>query len=109
MKLNGTAEEIYFRATDLTKKMIEFIVENEPSPVAQKGEVTKFKRRNREDGNWENCDSLNEIYDYIRMLDADGYPRSFIRFKNFELKFSKASLNENILNAKVEIIKNNEN
>ena len=37
MKLNGTAEEIYFRATDLTKKMIEFIVENEPSPVAQKG------------------------------------------------------------------------
>ena len=47
MKLNGTAEEIYFRATDLTKKMIEFIVENEPSPVAQKGEVTKFKRRNR--------------------------------------------------------------
>ena len=52
---------------------------------------------------------LNEIYDYIRMLDADGYPRSFIRFKNFELKFSKASLNENILNAKVEIIKNNEN
>jgi methionyl-tRNA formyltransferase len=108
MKLNGSAEEIYFRATDLTREMIEFIVENEPDPVAQKGKVTKFKRRNREDGNLENCESLDEIYNYIRMLDAEGYPRSFIRYKNFELKFSKASLNKNILNAKVEIIKNNE-
>ena len=32
------------------------------------------------------------MYDYIRMLDADGYPKAFIENEYFKFEFSKASL-----------------
>ena len=35
--------------------------------------------------------SLDEVYDYIRMLDAEGYPPAFIRIGDYKLEFSSAS------------------
>ena len=37
-------------------------------------------------------DYLNKVYDYIRMLDAEGYPKAFLNFGNFRLEFLRASL-----------------
>ena len=37
------------------------------------------------------------------MLDAEGYPRSFLNFGNFLIKFTDADLNSDILTATVEI------
>jgi len=34
---------------------------------------------------------LEKIYDYIRMLDAEGYPGAFIKFRKYKLEFSRAS------------------
>ena len=34
---------------------------------------------------------LISIYDYIRMLDADGYPKAFIENEHFKFEFFKAS------------------
>ena len=50
---------------------------------------------------------MEEIYNYIRMLDSDGYPRSFIRVGNFKLKFSNATYQKNSIKSSVEIIKDN--
>ena len=33
-----------------------------------------------------------KIYDYIRMLDAEGYPRAFIEFGEYRLSFECARL-----------------
>ena len=32
----------------------------------------------------------DEIYDYIRMLDAEGYPRAYIEFGGYRLEFEQA-------------------
>ena len=43
------------------------------------------------------------VYDFIRMLDAEGYPSAFVNSKNLNIKFKNAKLNKNILKADVEI------
>ena len=56
--------------------MIFEIVENEPKVETQKGEIINFKRRQTFESdlnNFKNGD-MQEWYDQIRMLDAEGYP-----------------------------------
>ena len=52
----------------------------------------------------------SQIYDHIRMLDADGYPPAFIRLVDFKLEFTKANKKPESIEAKVRITKeiNNE-
>ncbi|MCB0629662.1 MAG: formyltransferase family protein [Saprospiraceae bacterium] len=92
LSLHGTAEEIFIRSTAIIKKMISQIIENTPLPQNQRGEVVLFKRRKPEDGNIAGLRSIDEIYDFIRMLDCEGYPPAFIETEHFKLEFSRASL-----------------
>lgn len=92
LNLNGSAEEIYMRASKIIKKMIIEIIQNNLEPIPQSGTPVFFKRRNANDGNLNQCMTINDIYDYIRMLDAEGYPKAFIEFGDFHLEFSRASL-----------------
>ena len=39
-------------------------------------------------------DSLAEIFDYIRMLDADTYPPAFLDMNNLHIEFTRASLKD---------------
>lgn len=72
--------------------MIEEIIDSNIKPVEQKGEITNFKRRKPKDGNIEGLKDPEKMYDYIRMLDAPGYPKAFIEVGNIKLEFSRASL-----------------
>lgn len=104
LSLLGTAEEIYIRASNIIfHEMIPKIVEYKLSPKEQCGEIVKFKRRNESEGEIKQDMSLEKIYDYIRMLDAEGYPNSFIRFGKYKLSFSRASMKEGKIIADVEI------
>jgi len=103
LSLAGTAEEILQNASSLIYEMIIEIVENQPVPVQQQGEVVVFKRRHPEDGNLAPLGELNKVYDYIRMLDAEGYPRAFIDTERLHMEFSEAKLDERYLEAKVRI------
>lgn len=103
LSLLGTAEEILMRASQLTGEMIEAIVQDRPEPQPQVGEPTAFRRRARQDGNIESLDSLEKVFDYIRMLDADGYPPAFLEVGQFCLEFSRASLKPNCVIADVKI------
>ena len=103
LSLNEATKEIYARASNLTEQMIDYIIINEPNPKPQIGGCKSFKRRKKEDGNINQCKNLDEFYNYIRMLDAEGYPRSFLNFGNFLIKFTDADLNSDILTATVEI------
>lgn len=108
MSLKGTAEEILERASKMMPEMIAQIVTKNIQPVNQEGEVTLFKRRKPEDSNIGNLETLDQIYDYIRMLDAEGYPNAFLEFGNFKIEFSKANFSENNIEARVKIKKNYE-
>ena len=106
LNLNGTAEEIYTRAGHIIEDMIIEIIRDNKQAVPQVGEPVVFKRRTPDDGNMRACKTIEDFYDYIRMLDAEGYPKAFIEFGDFKLEFSRASLKaDNSIISDVRIIK----
>ena len=109
LSLFGSAEEIYLRAAFLVKEMIIEMVKTSPTPTKQVGEVTEFKRRKPEDGAINDLNSLEKIFDYIRMLDAETYPPAFLDTKNLHLEFTRASLRNGYIQADVKIFLKEEN
>jgi methionyl-tRNA formyltransferase len=105
LSLEGTADTILRRASMLMEAMIEDIVVNRLIPSPQCGEIVKFARRTQEDGNIEALENIDQVYDYIRMLDAEGYPAAFVETSHFQLDLTQASLVDDFLEAKVRIKK----
>lgn len=103
LSLSGTAEEILQRAAALIGDMIVEIVETHPQPAPQQGEVVSFRRRRTENGDLSRLESLGQIYDYIRMLDADGYPPAFVESGRFHFEFTEALPAADHVEAKVRI------
>ena len=103
LSLEGSAEEIFIRANQIIEDMIVEILDTNPQPEAQKGEVVKFTRRKPEDGNLSVAVSLDEVYNYIRMLDAEGYPPAFVQVGPYKLEFSRASRKVGAVDADVKI------
>ena len=94
LSLWGTAEEIYLRAAELTKEMIIHIVKEKPQLHTQQGEPVVFQRRKPSEGDIGNLESLSDVFDYIRMLDADTYPPAFLDKNNLHIEFTRASLKD---------------
>ncbi len=96
LSLEGSAQEIFVRCSDIIfQEMIPLFLEGGKEnmvPVPQEGEPVIFKRRKPEDGQITSDMGIDQIYDYIRMLDAEGYPRAFIEFGNYRLEFEKACM-----------------
>jgi len=93
LDLHGTADEIFMRASKIVfEKMIPEILEAKIIPEEQQGEITTFKRRKPDESNIAEIGSLEKIYDYVRMLDGEGYPRAYIETEHFRVEFSRASL-----------------
>lgn len=104
LSLDGSAQDIFNRSVDVIYDMIVEIIEQNPKPIKQEGEVVQFERRKPEQGNLKELQSLEEVYNYIRMLDADGYPPAFLEVNNLRLEFSKAKLGDSNVTAQVKII-----
>lgn len=92
LSLYGDAEEIYLRAGKIIEKMIAEIALNNPQPSPQEGDIACFERRRPSDGDISSLRNLDEVFDYIRMLDADGYPKAFLETRNLRFEFQRSSL-----------------
>lgn len=103
LSLLGTAEEILLRASKLTEEMIKSIMREQPVAQSQVGEPTIFHRRTPQDGDLAELNELEKVFDYIRMLDADGYPSAFLETEHFKLEFSRASFKFDSVIADVKI------
>lgn len=103
LSLAGGAEEIYWRAARLSAEMIQRIIQREPKPVPQQGRVVNFKRRKPEESELAAPASLEEVYDFVRMLDAEGYPRAFLQHSGFRFEFSRPALYDGRVVADVKI------
>ncbi len=103
LSLWGTAEEIYLRAAEFTKEIIIDLVLNPVEPKPQAGEVVVFQRRKPADGDISLCENLEQVFDYIRMLDAESYPAAFLETDKWRLEFSRASLRNGEILADVRI------
>lgn len=105
LSLHGSAEEIYIRADALIEEMIIDILERTPEPVPQSGEATTFRRRRPEDGALTAGMTLDQVYDQIRMLDADGYPPAFLDVGLLRFEFNRVGRRSGRLEASVTIRK----
>jgi methionyl-tRNA formyltransferase len=92
LSLAGNAEEIYIRATYLCAEMIDRLIQEHPQPSPQQGEVVIFKRRRPADSEIPDLENLDAMHDFIRMLDAQGYPKAFIENQGFRYEFSQAAI-----------------
>lgn len=104
----GSANEIFSAASDLIFfKMIPFIITKNLIPKEQNGNITIFKRRKPEESDLISADlsSLSDFYDYIRMLDGEGYPKAFINFGEFKMEFSEVHKKSDKIVGKFEIFK----
>lgn len=107
LPLTGSAEEILTEANKVIERMIVEILAEDLKPVEQEGEVVKFKRRKPEDSNIAKIEELKTVYDYIRMLDAQGYPHAYLETSNLKFEFTNARFNpdDEIITAHVRIYK----
>lgn len=103
LSLQGTAEDILLRAGNLVFEMIEYIVYHKPVPVEQIGEPTIFRRRLPKDSYLTDFNDFEKLYDFIRMLDGNGYPRAFIECDSLKFEFYDANLGFENITAKVKI------
>lgn len=106
LSLEGTATEIFERFSNIVfSKMIPQIISTEPAPIEQVGEPTIFYRRMPDESSIADLKDVGEVYDYIRMLDGEGYPLAFLETKALRLEFSKARLEDGSITANVVITK----
>mgnify|MGYP002338717601 CR=1 FL=1 len=103
--LEGAASEIFLRAVGLIEDMIIDIVKNEPEPQPQEGQPVLFDRRTPEESDLAKTalHSLNDFFDFIRMLDAEGYPRAFLDQHGHRIEFSRVQMEQDKLVGTFEI------
>ena len=95
ISLKGNLNEIFSRLAFSIEKMILNICKMNPIPIEQVGELKKSF-------------SLEKIYNHIRMVDGDDYKKAYINFGGYKIEFYDANLENNQLNAKVRILKEND-
>ena len=99
----GSAEMIYQDLARRSLRMAEKILRDDVQPKPQVGRPTVWKRRTPEDSLIPKGLSVTGLYDYIRMLDAPGYPRAFMAAAGYRLTFSNARLTPTGILADVQI------
>ena len=102
----GSAEEIFRALAEIVfGEMIPEILFKAPVPIPQQGEITFFKRRKPEESNigTAHIATLTDVYDFIRMLDGEGYPQAFLQHNNLRISFAEAINKGNKVIARVEI------
>lgn len=103
LSLHGNAEEIYMRASAEIEEMIITIINEQPIPQPQQGSPVHFARRKPHESSISTLTNLRGIYDFIRMLDAEGYPPAFLENEHLRLEFRRAALRSDHITADVTI------
>lgn len=104
LSLDGTAEEIFVRASGIIRSMIVRIIKEAPVPEPQVGEVFRFSRRIPADSRIPAGLEPQQLYDFIRMLDAPGYPPAFIIDGSMRVEFRSAALREDGVTARARVL-----
>ena len=105
VSLSGDLSQIFERIGKSINELIKEIIRDSPTPVEQIGEVRNFKRRTGTDNLIPTDLTLEQMYDRIRMLDAEGYPLSYFEVGDNQIEFSSATLEAHYIVAKCRIKK----
>lgn len=101
----GNADEMLSRASDIIFfKMIPRLIGEKFMPKPQEGNPTIFKRRLADQSEIPGNLSNRQIYDYIRMLDGEGYPKAFSKYGQRKVCYSNAKYENGRVMAEAEFI-----
>ena len=75
--LNGNADLIFKRISQLTVQMINQIIIRNIKPIKQKGKVIFFKRRSEKQNDLKKAKNIIDAFNMIRMLDGENYPNAY--------------------------------
>lgn len=104
LSLEGLAEEIFIRAAHIIAVMIKRIITENPLAKKQVGMPTYFKRRTPKQSKIAfECNRLDHLFEHIRMLDADGYPKAYMEYGGFRYEISRPALRTGEIIADVRI------
>jgi len=104
--LLGGGDEMYIRLSEEILGMIERLVTHPREPEPQEGQSVVFERRTPSESSLPEESSLQEIFDFIRMLDAEGYPNAFIEHGDLRIEFSRPARRRGKIEADVTIRRN---
>jgi len=88
----GSAGEIFRKIAEMTFEMIDEIVRTNPAPQPQVGESVVWQRRTPQESRIPPRLELRQLYDFIRMLDAEGYPNAFVEGSGYRIELRNARL-----------------
>jgi methionyl-tRNA formyltransferase len=108
ISLLGGGDEVFLRIGEVTVGLIAQIAASEPAPTPQEGEIVCFDRRKPAQSRLPADGSLQELFDLIRMLDAQGYPAAFADVGPWRLEFTRAALRLDAIEADVRIRRRDE-
>ena len=105
----GSAQENFIKISSIIfDKMIPSFLRNQLIPQKQSGKITQFKRRTKDESNILTLDkkSIDKLYDFIRMLDAEGYPKAYMELDNIKIEFSEVHKKNKKLVGRFEVYEN---
>jgi len=105
----GSAEENFIKLSNIIfEKMIPTLLSNNITPKKQNGEIIEFKRRKPKDSDILSLEEkkIHKLYDFIRMLDAEGYPKAYIQLDKIKIEFSEVHLKNKKLIGRFEVFEN---
>ena len=106
LSLEGLAEEIFIRTSYIVAEMIKTIITENPKPTEQVGKPTLFNRRKPSQSKVPmEKTNLLDLFDHIRMLDAEGYPKAYLESGGFKYEISRPALKAGEIFADVRITK----
>jgi methionyl-tRNA formyltransferase len=105
LSLEGSAQEIFERTALLIYDLIGSIIEKEPAPVPQQGDPVLFERRSEEQSLMPEGGAIGDVFNHIRMLDAETYPRAFLQHGEYKYELFHAELGEESIECRVRIVK----
>jgi len=109
LDLNGTAMQIYERMEKICLYMIKDIERKKKIKFnKQKGKPSYFRRRKATESNMLSLKiiSIENMFNFIRMLDAHEYPKAYLDIKKFKILFKNVKkTKKKILEGEFKIVK----
>ena len=106
ISLSDSASKIYSRIEKNSFNMIKEILKKNFKPQKQFGKTSFFNRREKKHSRIpKKIKKLDQMYDFIRMLDAETYPKANIKLNNFQCEFYDSKLIKNFIYGKFKIKK----
>lgn len=102
----GNADEILSKISSIIfEQMIPEFINGHLVPHEQTGEVVAFKRRTPEQSQIPEGLTQRQLYDYIRMLDGEGYPTAYKDMGDVRVYFRNARFDGENVHAETEVVR----